>query len=110
MKGIIFLMSVVVLISAQAYAVTDLDKAVDRCKGETTSYVENVLKGEVRFPTERFSSENNYAYFIHYKEDLKTMAFLKDGSVLPLDIRCTIEKNTFKPVMVSINGNLLPIK
>ena len=102
---------ILVLFATQAMALTGMDKANNRCKVEVNYYLKHTLGAEkVSYPATRFTSENNNAYFIHYKKDLKATAHFDDGSVLPLDIRCTIEKNSFEVLFVNINGTPIPIK
>ena len=102
---------ILVLFATQVMALNGIKIADNRCKVEVNYYIKHTLGGgKVSYPATRFTSENSNAYFIHYKEDLKATAHFKDGSALPLDIRCTIEKNTFKVLFVNINGTSIPIK
>ena len=110
MKKII-LTSIFVLLATQAMALTGIEKADNRCKVEVNLYMEHTTGAQkVTYPATRFTSQNSNAYFIHYKQDLKAIAHFKDGSTLPLDIRCTIEKNTFETLFVNVNGKVIPLK
>lgn len=110
MKKAIFT-TILVLFATQALALTGIEKADNRCKVEANIYMEHTANVEkVSYPGTRFTSENSNAYFIHYKQDLKAVAHFKDGSTLPLDIRCTIEKNTFETLFVNVNGTPIPLK
>lgn len=107
MKCIIFFILILVLFYTQAMAQTGLDKAANRCRVEVDSFVENKLNGKVNYPIKKFTSQMSNAYFIHYRQDLKATAHFKDGSTHPLDIRCTIEKGSFDPLMININGTII---
>jgi len=80
---------------------TDAKKqmAIDFCNADVKdNFHESV---EIEFPTP-LTYENDNFYFVHYKDGKEVIT---GGGTTKVDIRCTINKNTYIITLMNINGN-----
>mgnify|MGYP003602425562 CR=1 FL=1 len=108
MKRMLMAVLIMLAMAMQAQAEEEIERAMRACRSAVDRFYAG-SGGAVTWPVEAYTRSANMVYFVQFKDDLKATLAPAMGMPLALDVRCSIQRETFKPLMITVNRVSLPV-